>query len=395
LIKLNDMQNHFIRFLLCGKVEISNKEAATRWNQLGLSWLKPPFVVVKIAPVFSSVAFDKKDKSIFEYEQSVIKLLKREGLTFCTLIDEYNTIQVIISMENNDAVLDDGFIRIHEQLLILYGLDLFIGIGSRVDALEKLAISVADAHLMLAYKYQYADRGVVDIENIVRFQNNSNIGPSISFDRVIGCFQDWDLGRMQIRMNELVEEVRNRPNVSKTSIRRTLIELVVRILNVASYTGVDVDDVLEGKDPYYWILSQNHTEVITEWIMELSSQLILRMDTQIDHVEKDTVRQACEFIEEQLMDPGLGLDAISDRVSLSNAYFSQLFKNEIGIGVNNYITNHRVARGKYLLEKSELKMDDIARQCGFASTNYFNRTFKKITGMTPLQYRKSIKIEKK
>ena len=60
MIKLNDMQNHFIRFLLCGKVEISNKEATTRWNQLGLSWLKPPFVVVKIAPVFSNVAFEKK-----------------------------------------------------------------------------------------------------------------------------------------------------------------------------------------------------------------------------------------------------------------------------------------------------------------------------------------------
>ena len=395
MIKLNDMQNHFIRFLLCGKVEISNKEATTRWNQLGLSWLKPPFVVVKIAPVFSNVAFEKKDMRIFEYEQSVKRLLKKEGFTFCTLIDEYNTVQIIISMENNDAVLDDVFIRIHEQLLIMYGLDLFIGIGSRVDALEKLAISVADAHLMLAYKYQYADRGVVDIENIVRFQNNSNIGPSISFDRVIGCFQDWDLGRMQIRMNELVEEVRNRPNVSKTSIRRTLIELLIRILNVASYTGVDVDDVLEGKDPYYWILSQNHTEVITEWIMQLSSQLILRMDNQINHVEKDTVRQACEFIEEQLIDPGLGLETISDKVSLSNAYFSQLFKNEMGIGINNYITNHRVARGKYLLGNSELKIDDISRQCGFTSTNYFNRTFKKITGMTPSQYRKSIKIEKK
>ena len=166
MIKLNDMQNHFIRFLLCGKVEISNKEATTRWNQLGLSWLKPPFVVVKIAPVFSNVAFEKKDMSIFEYEQSVKRLLKKKGFTFCTLIDEYNTVQIIISMENNDAVLDDVFIRIHEQLLVLYGLDLFIGIGSRVDALEKLAISVADAHLMLAYKYQYADRGVVDIENI-------------------------------------------------------------------------------------------------------------------------------------------------------------------------------------------------------------------------------------
>lgn len=395
MIKLNDMQKNFIRFLLLGKVEISAKEAAARWEQLGLGWLKPPFVVVKIAPVFSSVPFEEKDRSLFEYEQAVNRLLKNEDFIFCTMLDEYNTVQVILSLANNTAVLDDVFIRIHERLFFLYGLDLFIGIGSRVDGLEKLAVSVADAHLMLAYKYQYADRGVVDIDNIVRFQNNANIGPSISFDRVIGCFQDWDLGRMQVRMDELVEEVRNRPNVSKTSIRRTLIELLVRILNVASFTGVDVEDVLEGKDPYYWILSQNRTEVITEWIMQISSKLILRMDNQINYVEKDTVRQACEFIEEQLSDPALGLDLISDKVSLSGAYFSQLFKNEMGIGINNYITNHRVSRGKYLLEHSNLKMDDISRQCGFASINYFSRTFKKVTGLTPLQYRKSVKNEKK
>ena len=115
MIKLNDMQKHFIRFLLCGKVEISNKEALIRWEQLGLAWLKPPFVVVKIAPVFSGVALEKKDLSIFEYEQSVIKLLKNEGFTFCTLIDEYNTVQVIISLTNINAVLDDDFIRIHHR----------------------------------------------------------------------------------------------------------------------------------------------------------------------------------------------------------------------------------------------------------------------------------------
>ena len=133
-----------------------------------------------------------------------------------------------------------------------------------------------------------------------------------------------------------------------------------------------------------------HSVITSVWFW-----LISRMDNQINHVEKDTVRQACEYIEEQLSDPGLGLDAISNKVSLSSAYFSQLFKNEMGIGINNYITNHRVTRGKYLLENSELSMDDVSRQCGFTSTNYFNRTFKRITGMTPLQYRKSVKTEKK
>ena len=43
---------------------------------------------------------------------------------------------------------------------------------------------------MLAYKHQYADRGVINIANTVRFKRHSGYGTDIMFERVIGCFQD-------------------------------------------------------------------------------------------------------------------------------------------------------------------------------------------------------------
>ncbi|MCR4825172.1 MAG: hypothetical protein K5849_07460, partial [Bacteroidales bacterium] len=49
----------------------------------------------------------------------------------------------------------------------LNGLDQFIGIGSVVDAYGKIAVSAAEATGMLAYKYQYAEKGVINIANIV------------------------------------------------------------------------------------------------------------------------------------------------------------------------------------------------------------------------------------
>lgn len=387
--KLNGMQRHFIRFLLGGKIEISNEETKARQHKLGLDWLFPPFVVVTIAPVYKGIDFSIKDKVISEYEQYTKQLLKLENLKFVCITDEYNNLQIVVSLKDMDInSLDDTFIHIHEKLYLNCELELFIGIGGSVSELRKISLSSADAHQMLAYKYQYADRGVININNIVRFQHNSNIGPTISFERVIGCFQDGDLGRMEIRINELVEEVRNRPNVSKTSIRRTLIELLVHILNVASYVGVDVDDVLDGRDPYYWILEQNHTEVITEWIMEISSKLLSRMNLQIKQEEKDTIRIACDYIEDELGNPMLGLQSVSDKVRLTSTYFSQLFKAETGVGINAYIADKRIGRAKYLLENTQLKLEDIAKQTGFMTASYFSRAFKKYVGITPGQYRK-------
>lgn len=389
VIKLNSKQQHFIRVLLGGKIEISHDETVIRQNVLELGWLSPPFVVVDIAPVYKGIDFFEKDNQISEYEQYVKQLLKSEGLEFVCIADEYNYLQIVISLNDKSVnYLDDIFIRIHEKLYVSWGFELFIGIGSVAFELRKIAQSAADAHLMLAYKYQYADRGVININNLVRFQHNSNIGPTISFERVIGCFQDGDLGHMETRMNELVEEVRNRPNVSKTSIRRTLVELTVRILNVASYAGVDVDDVLLGRDPYFWVLEQTHTEVIIEWIMKISSELLSRMSFQIKQEEKDTIRVACDYIEEELHSPSLGLQSISEKVGLTGTYFSQLFKAEMGVGVNVYIVDKRIGRAKFLLESTPLKLEDIARQTGFMSASYFSRAFKKYTGITPSQYRK-------
>ena len=61
----------------------------------------------------------------------------------------------------------------------------------------------------------------------------------------------------------------------------------------------------------------------------------------------------------------------------------------MGTTVNRYIIEFRINKAKELLHQKDLKLVEIAEKLGFNDANYFAKTFKKITGITPTQYKEN------
>ena len=385
------MRDNFIRFLIDGKIEATVDEIETRKKCLGLDWLEGPFVVALAAPNYIGTKNNEKDIILCSYEEHVKKELNKTKLHSYCMTNSYNQVTILLALRGDECKKDELnkiFTDIYKKLIKKFDYEVFIGVGSVANNYQEIATSASDAREMLAYKYQYADSGVVNIMNMVQFQFNTSGGNRIAFDRVIGCFQDGNLGKMEQRLNELVEFVRRKPNVSNTSIRRTLVELTVHILHVASNTNVDVEIVLKNVDPYRWIMKQNHTEVITEWIMKMSSELLLLIQSRKENEERGVIQDAKQFIEDNLSNIDLGLAQVGEAIGLSSTYCSQLFKKEVGMGINAYITQKRIRRAQILLQETQLMSNEIAKQVGFLSASYFGQVFRKIVGMTPNDYRR-------
>ena len=99
------------------------------------------------------------------------------------------------------------------------------------------------------------------------------------------------------------------------------------------------------------------------------------------------VRLAEAYIERHYAEP-LSLDIVAQEVNLSPAYFSTVFKKETGSSFVDYIAEFRVKKAKELLKGSSFNINQVATAVGFYDARYFSRLFKKITGMTPVEYRK-------
>lgn len=97
------------------------------------------------------------------------------------------------------------------------------------------------------------------------------------------------------------------------------------------------------------------------------------------------------YIAENLCHP-LSLADLARRASLSPYHFTRQFKKETGYTPHQYIITARVNAAKYHLKTSALPVKSITVMCGFPSEAAFCSTFKRIVGITPLEYRHSTSL---
>lgn len=89
----------------------------------------------------------------------------------------------------------------------------------------------------------------------------------------------------------------------------------------------------------------------------------------------------------------LTLDIISKKFSFSKGYLAKVFKNEMGVGVIQYLQIIRLQNAFNELSNSNKSITIIADSCGFANPSSFQKLFKQTYGMSPNVYRKKIKVQ--
>lgn len=130
--------------------------------------------------------------------------------------------------------------------------------------------------------------------------------------------------------------------------------------------------------------------LILELFVMISRVLMLEWERSIledSPKQKELVDLAVQFIRNHY-ERDINLNDICGYVFLSPSYFARIFKKETGYSPISYLINTRIERAKELLAKTGEKASEIALSVGFSTQQRFNETFKKITGMTPLEYRK-------
>lgn len=86
----------------------------------------------------------------------------------------------------------------------------------------------------------------------------------------------------------------------------------------------------------------------------------------------------------------LTLSQLSNDMGIASHHISQVLNDHLGLSFNDYLNQYRVKAVCAELVDSELNLLNIALACGFSSKSSFNSIFKKHTGKTPSEYRKSL-----
>ena len=100
----------------------------------------------------------------------------------------------------------------------------------------------------------------------------------------------------------------------------------------------------------------------------------------------DLVRQAILYIQQNFGQP-LNRADVADAISVSENYLSQIFRQEMGISLWDYLNRQRINEARRLLDATTMSITEVAAAVGIYDPAYFSRIFHKQTGLSPSAYR--------
>lgn len=107
--------------------------------------------------------------------------------------------------------------------------------------------------------------------------------------------------------------------------------------------------------------------------------------------EMRTIQELQVWITENL-GKELSVQALADRVAMSVRNFERVFTRELGRTPSKYISQVRVEAARQQLERTDRGFKQIAVSCGFGSPDAMRRSFLRVVGMTPNQYRRKFRV---
>ncbi len=124
----------------------------------------------------------------------------------------------------------------------------------------------------------------------------------------------------------------------------------------------------------------NLAAIITAYIL---TDNVINAD--FDHAIKDAV----EYVDANLSGD-LSIDTLCKQLNISKNLLYKNFHLVFNRTVNDYISERRIERARFLLKNTAKSVNEIAEETGIGDYTYFCKLFKKRTGLSPTQYRKSV-----
>ena len=120
----------------------------------------------------------------------------------------------------------------------------------------------------------------------------------------------------------------------------------------------------------------------------VSSAVERRMESLAAGITEKT-RGSMDYIAAHLRED-LSVQRLADEAGYHPVYFSNRFKKETGVSYSDYLTRLRIARAMRLMARTNLTIQEVALQCGFADRPYFSNRFKRMVDVPPGQSRRGI-----
>lgn len=192
-------------------------------------------------------------------------------------------------------------------------------------------------------------------------------------------------------VDSTIEDFKKKDGINPVHLKEYLWQLVQSIISSLNIqlAFMHSEAQLYGEQPYERIMDTLFADDLAKYVKELLQRVYNYFHDSNPVSSTNLIDNSKKIIEENFAGD-ISLEQVAKHVHLSPAYLSELFKKETGMSFIDYKTIVRIEKAKELLASTAYSVYEISGRVGYADPKYFSKLFKKITGRTVYDYRKEI-----
>lgn len=260
---------------------------------------------------------------------------------------------------------------------------------------DALHTSYEEAVNAMEYRSILGSGQVLYINDIEPCSEENILVTEHEFQNLVHAVKLGNRDETNVAIAQIMDSIRKEP-ISPGQYQLLFMELLSELMKIGRAYKLHPNQIF-GEHAGSWqeLYRMVTVDELEGWLQEVGTNLrhVLR------HERRDSAarltEQAKAYIEEHYKESDLSADSLCRCLNVSAAYFSTIFKREVGMSFVAYLTKIRLEHALELLRTTEDKTYIIASRVGYMEPNYFSYVFKKQYGISPSKYRAEMSVKEK
>ncbi|ASA25216.1 helix-turn-helix domain-containing protein [Paenibacillus donghaensis] len=391
---LPELRSKFVHDLITRS--IGTQETGAKWGHYFEGWKEGPFEVLIVSidrHTQWAAAYQEEDQMLLKYAiNNIIVEYFQPAWQVVTATPQKDSLVVLLQpRELQETELTENAGQLIDMIQNLLNISVSVGIGNPAPAITKVARAYAEANLALSHRlYEGYGRVRHYAAEEPRYAESLQAVDDTWKQEVLHALKSSAATTGVEWIRRWSADARKKV-IQPQKIFRMVDDLLEELLAIAGAGGHPLPEELAN-----YTRHQVTTMDLSE-IEQMLCGIVERMSEELGQHRQSKeyllAQAMIQYMENHLQD-NIGLQDIASHVNMGISSVSNIFKEETGTTVYDYLTNLRIDKACELLSGSGMKIADIAMLVGYQNENSFIRAFRKIKSITPGKFRENSKYSK-
>lgn len=296
---------------------------------------------------------------------------------------------LLFKLDNEDemALLISKLGKVQQRVREYVSTTISFGYGNSYTDIRKIQDSFKESKEALKHKLYYGNESIIAYGDIVNNQGSYIDTISDLKQSFIDSIKLQDAEKSDQLLQRMHDILQNDKRYKIYYVRKLCMEIIL-ILSMTLYDKNEELELIYNKKVKLldYIQQLETLDIIFDTLIDISKTVINYLNEKSKNRNKNTLNKIINYIHENI-DKEITLEKIASEVYLTPNYTGHIFKENMSMSFNEYVTQVRMEYAKKFLMQPENKIYDVSFMVGYKNPHYFSKLFKKHTGVSPSAFK--------